>query len=75
MNIIEYIHQHLSDNTLADNAVSVGGGIIMANISLFNNITHILDVALLSFIGGASGLVGKLAFQALIDYLYGKKSL
>lgn len=73
-NIKDYIIEHLTHNNIGDTATSAISGVFTANVMMMIfDINHIINVVFFSFIGGISGLAGKLFLQYLYDKL--KKKL
>jgi ABC-type bacteriocin/lantibiotic exporter with double-glycine peptidase domain len=70
--ILEAIYTHLHENTLGDNVASTMGGMLVANFANKVNISHLLDVAFYSFVGGIFGLLGKVILQWIIDFIIKK---
>lgn len=68
MSLKDYIINHIVHDSISDNVASAIGGIFTANIMLsIIDVTHIISVVLFSFIGGISGLAGKLFLQYIYD--------
>ena len=73
MSFSEFLKEHLFEKHTSDDIASFVGGSVLANIWTASFATHMFEVAIVGFIGGAFGLIGKLLIQFLYDKI--KKSL
>ena len=67
MSIKEFFIKHLLGNYTSDDLASFIGGGTLATVFSATYVSHILDVAVVGFVGGACGLVGKILIQFIYD--------
>jgi ABC-type bacteriocin/lantibiotic exporter with double-glycine peptidase domain len=72
MSLKQYIKEHILGHYLSDDIATFTGGALFANIFTTKFISHIFEVALVGFIGGACGLIGKLLIQFIYDKYFKK---
>ena len=74
MSIKFFIKERLLGNHLSDDVASFVGGGVFANILTAQFASHILEVAIIGFVGGAAGLTSKLLIQFLYDKFFKSKN-
>lgn len=74
MSIKSFIKERLLVNHLSDDVASFVGGGVFANILTAQFASHILEVAIIGFVGGAAGLTSKLLIQFLYDKFFKSKN-
>lgn len=67
-----WLKEHLFGHHVSDDIASFLGGALFANIFSANFINHMVEVAIVGFVGGAFGLAGKLLIQFFYDKFFKK---
>lgn len=73
MSIKSFIKEHLLGHHISDDVASFVGGGVFANVFTTQFVNHTLEVAVVGFVGGACGLIGKLAIQFIYDKFFKSK--